>query len=310
MTLKVLEASSARLIKDGFSTKVFDFVSYYASNILVGNEWDVTAVEVANGELVLKALEDSVVAVTGRGRLFVNDREMPLWQALPMPKGARLRLVSERECAIYLGVAGGFMGEDGVAPGATLEYGPSRLTIKELMEEVPARRIPERVVREEIYRRELKAVVPNGDAQMTRLLSREKFVLAGKKLGRIAVLKPLNGFFRMVPVSTRDRPRSGSLVVNSGRVLVTYDGLTTEQPVFGMLNAGELEKISRLKIGEMVKIRAFSSLKTSVINEYIVLVEKISRCVAGAVEALRRGAKLVRVAANGRVFEAWVEEIT
>ncbi len=79
-------------------------------NRLLDNAPGSTAIEVSFGGLQLQAGTDTFICVTGADLpLSINDKEMPLWEVLPVKVGDKINLeFSRRGCRAYLGVAGGF----------------------------------------------------------------------------------------------------------------------------------------------------------------------------------------------------------
>ena len=68
-----------------------DAFSLQAANLLVGNEPDLAALEIALGGLELRAADDCVVAICGAALgARLDDQPCPLWKSLAIRRGQRL----------------------------------------------------------------------------------------------------------------------------------------------------------------------------------------------------------------------------
>lgn len=83
------------------------------ANHLVANAWGTPALEITLGGLVLLAECDLVVALCGADQAATLDgRSLPLWRAVAVKAGQRLRFGSAQNgVRAYLAVAGGFQAE-------------------------------------------------------------------------------------------------------------------------------------------------------------------------------------------------------
>ena len=86
-----------------------DSFSLRAGNLLVGNEENEACLEITLMGLMLRALEDLVVAVTGADLdPRINGNALPMWQSLMVKKGERLSFKGPKSgCRAYLAVGGG-----------------------------------------------------------------------------------------------------------------------------------------------------------------------------------------------------------
>lgn len=83
--------------------------SHHWANALLGNAPEAAALEISLGGLELESMIDTHVAVTGTPvPLSVNGAEAPLWQALRLRPGDRLRVRPDGARRNTLAVAGGF----------------------------------------------------------------------------------------------------------------------------------------------------------------------------------------------------------
>jgi biotin-dependent carboxylase-like uncharacterized protein len=120
---EVLEASGLITIQDlgrigwrRFGVPVsgpMDALAFQAANLLVGNSSNAAALEIGSGDLVLRSLQDCVIAVAGTGySLSVYTWTFPLWDSCFVRSGWTIRLQkSGFGMWAYLAVAGGFENE-------------------------------------------------------------------------------------------------------------------------------------------------------------------------------------------------------
>ncbi len=117
MSLLILEAGPLATVQDagrldqgrfGVPTSgPMDWFAFRAANGLVENPLNAAVIESGPGELVLKALDETVVAVAGAGgEIWVQERTRPLWMALRLRRGWVLK-VDGAGCWTYVAVAGG-----------------------------------------------------------------------------------------------------------------------------------------------------------------------------------------------------------
>ena len=91
-----------------------DRFSARVANLLVGNLPGAALLEVTLFRLELLALNDLIIAVTG-GNLSpdVNERSLPMWQALTLRAGDRVAFRARKEgLRAYLAMRGGFSGQE------------------------------------------------------------------------------------------------------------------------------------------------------------------------------------------------------
>lgn len=195
MSIRILDTSNARVVRPNSAS---DPHLHAVANLLVGNsEWE-RAIEVSRGSLEVEFGRELAIALVGKCEAKLDGIPLPLWRAVPVPAGSRLKI--RANSIAYLAIAGGLeapLALDSLRPG--LELG-SQLngSLSRIMEELPARYVPESIV--------------------TKLISRPG----------------------------------------------EYDGD---------------------------------------------LVGELAKCLRAAIEAYRRGARLVRVRVGGLTFDAWVEEL-
>ena len=87
-----------------------DRIAFQAANLLVGNSPDAAVLETGAGDIILRAMVDCVIAVTGAGdQLSVNSWDFPLWGSYFVRGGWTVRLMKRGfGMWVYLALSGGF----------------------------------------------------------------------------------------------------------------------------------------------------------------------------------------------------------
>ncbi|MBT5558784.1 MAG: biotin-dependent carboxyltransferase [Proteobacteria bacterium] len=117
---KVIQAGPQSVLQDsgrfGYQKLGFanggplDAESYYWAQRLCGNNAEATAIEILLGGVVLEALADTVLAITGAGMsMTINGERKDLWQAHRINTGDKLEIgFTSIGLRSYLAVSGGF----------------------------------------------------------------------------------------------------------------------------------------------------------------------------------------------------------
>ncbi|RLF24748.1 MAG: hypothetical protein DRN15_02090 [Thermoprotei archaeon] len=312
MSIVVLDADRSRIVEEkelGRRAQVLDLYSYVVANLLVGNNEGEPAIEVCSGRIVLMPRESVIMAVTGAAKVMVNNREAPLWRAILVPKDSKVVISADRGLISYVSIAGGFKLEDldeFLGRDVELEVGSSKLSLDELVEELPGRRLPERYIprpkEKEVMRVASESPeVEGGDLLLLSKRPREGLVFKARnlKVFEEQLIKP--------------RPPLGVLMAqDEERVLLTrslrddvdYDKL------IGSVPPQDVDRVSRAPYGTLVKLKLIEgSIAMELTSSYLGLIEKVKRVIEASCEAVRRGALLVRFRIGNRVYEAWVEEL-
>ncbi|RLE77276.1 MAG: hypothetical protein DRJ56_02655 [Thermoprotei archaeon] len=314
MTLRLVGASNAYLVSEASPVDrsfIVDFFSYYAANVLVGNADLPQAIEVLGGSLTARAERDVVVAVTGSASLALAGREAPLWQALLVPEGATIEVKCPSGGVAYIAAAGmawaASAAKKPLSNGATVGVEVSPGDLRELVEELPARRVPSQILAE-IKDKTLRAVLEEG--RETKPLD---FTVVEKDPSAGLVLEGLgDGFgFKGDGAAESASPSLGSLVkLDGSRLAVALDHSRFSGPVIGRLHPCDLDKVAWVSPGETVSVVGVSHAGYArALKSYLALIESVRSSISRAVEALRRGAKLVKVRVGDLTYEAWVEEV-
>lgn len=222
MTLLVEQAALIMSVQDagrfGFlrfglpESGPMDWWAFRAANKLVNNPPDSAGLEIGFSNAVLRIEADAIISVCGAGyRIFLNEKQLPLWMAFLARKGDRLLF---EKCTggswVYLAVSGGirsqvWMGSRSVYPkgglGRLVQQG-DRLPIDESAEDlmrlagrsysksdqpVYSKDILVRVIPGPQYERftsESKLVFWNQPFSVTNRSDRMGYRLAGTKLSR------------------------------------------------------------------------------------------------------------------------------
>jgi len=118
--LEVIEASGLATIQDlgrsgwgRFGVPLsgpMDAFAFQAANLLVGNPFNMAAIEIGGGEIELRADQDCVIAASGAGcSLSVYTWEFSLWDSCLVRAGWKIHLKKNGAGMwAYLAVAGGF----------------------------------------------------------------------------------------------------------------------------------------------------------------------------------------------------------
>jgi antagonist of KipI len=119
MSLEVVDVSGLATIQDSgrigwrkFGVPVsgpMDAFAFHAANKLVGNASNCAAIEIALGDITLRALRDCVISVTGVGySVSIYIWEFPLWSSYYVRAGWTIRLNKlDSGMWAYLAVSGG-----------------------------------------------------------------------------------------------------------------------------------------------------------------------------------------------------------
>ncbi len=128
--LRVVELRGSALFQDAGRRHVssgvpvsgaFDRVAHDTATVLLGGTCEQATLEVV-GRVTLGEGPTLACAVTGRARVWVDDREAPTWTVLAVPAGARVQV--EAHGRAYLAVAGGFAIEAVLGSRSTCLLGP------------------------------------------------------------------------------------------------------------------------------------------------------------------------------------------
>lgn len=313
MVIKLLNALNAYLVSESSPLEksfVIDFFSYYSANVLVGNLNELWGIEILGGELAIKTETDLILAATGECLLTINGEKMPLWQALFIPSMSKVQVKCTNNSVAYLAISGSLHSVDMMKKPLESNYAFKISTdsnIKSLIEELPARRIPPQIL-SELNDGELRVLF--NEEHDTQPLT---FKVIGKNLHIGVVLEPLdNSFsFKFNGLVETMSPTHGSLVkLESNRIGITLNHERFSGIFLGRLHPCDLDKIARVKRGDHIRITGITQAKyAKIYRDYVNLLNKVKSSVDKAIEALQRGAKLIRIKVGSISYEAWVEEV-
>lgn len=312
MAIKLLSASNAYLVTESSPLErsfVIDFFSYYSANVLVGNS-ELWGIEVLGGNIVIKTESDFIMTTTGECSLIINGKEMPLWQALFVPSKSKVEVKCTSDNVAYLAITGFLHSTDAMKRPLESNHVLKIFTksdIKSLIEELPARRIPPQVLSE--FRDGELRVLFNEENDTEPLM----FKVIGKNLHIGVVLEPLDESFNFKFNGLLETVSStpGSLVrLESNRIGISLNHECFSGFPLGRLHPCDLDKIAKVKRGDYIKVVGITQAKyAKIYRNYMSLLDKVKNSVDRAVEALKRGAKLIRIKMGDLSYEAWVEEV-
>jgi len=314
MAIRLLSALNAYLVTENSPMErsfVMDFLSYYSANVLVDNSSELWAIEILGGSLRAKADSDLVVAVTGECSLTINGKKAPLWQALFVPEESRIEIKCNNDSVAYLTICGTLHSASIMKKPLEKDYEikvATEVNVKNFLDELPARRIPSQVLSE--FKDGTLRVLFN-EEHGTQPLT---FKVVGKNLRVGVVLEPLDDHLnlKLNGLSGAVSASPGSLVkLESGKVAISLNHRSLSGTALGRLHPCDLDKVARVKRGSQVEVVGVTHVRyAKIYRNYVDLLERIKGSVDKAVEALRRGAKFVRIKVGDMFYEAWVEEVS
>ncbi|MCD6509532.1 MAG: hypothetical protein J7L11_03990 [Thermoprotei archaeon] len=313
---KVLKQCNAFIVKETdlkHGTAALDAYAYSISNILVGNPELSPALEVTKGFVELEFLEDAIISVTGKAYVLLDRKPLKnLWECIPVRKGSKISISTEEEGSVaYMAIAGEIPlppktphpGRYSLAPGDVIEPRLTTMPFEELLLEVPARHLPPSYI----------PTVDNFDLKLVLLSEADNalkdYALADKDPVMGVVLEPKG----TVPVSDLEEmdPPLGGVICEKHRLVALSHPSNEEQPLLGFLPRNSIDMLSRIPLGAKISFKRISPLLAVREEEaYARLIHKVKRIIEMAVNALRRGATLVRLHFGHKFYEAWVEELS
>ena len=310
MALKVLRAFRSYEAVGGEvleGRRVMDFYSYAAINIVARNPPLAPSVEVRGGYLEALALEPTLISAGGMGRLTIDGREVPMWNAYLVGRSALVRLEAREDSVAYLTVHGGVAVEVGpVSRGSRLDPMNPTYTLKELRELLPALHLPERYVPGEA--RVLEFVPPwgawTGDGCLDRLTLAKKTPESGYLLVP-AREPPELGY----PEEGPFRPGSLALMAREG-ILVPLSFVEGSFLKLGELTPHSMDSLARLRPNTPVGLKPLDTREgEGRFKEYLSKLSRIERVISAAIEAVMRGARRLKIKVKGKLYEVWIEEL-
>ncbi|OYT62206.1 MAG: hypothetical protein B6U69_02245 [Thermofilum sp. ex4484_15] len=289
--------------------RVMDFYSYAANNIIARNPPLSPSVEVRGGWIELLTLEPLLISVGGVGKLIVNGKEVPLWRAYLLSESMIVRLEARGDSVAYLTVHGGLAPEGEEVPiarGSSLIPLNPHYTLRELKECLPALYLPERYLPRD---RGVLEFVPL-DGVWERGFFADKYTLA-RKLLRRGYLLIASSPSKPLEISEEEYFRPGSLAVRGrGEVLVPLSPTEGKFPKLGELTPESMDYLARLTLRAPIKLKPISlDDGESRISSYTSKLAKVEKVISAAMEAVKRGAKKLKVRVKGKLYEVWIEEL-
>jgi len=310
--LKVVNQRNAFIIRENDlnqSTIALDTYSYAISNILVGNEETYPTIEIIDGFAEFQFLENTFIAITGNAQIFINGKKIDaLWKCLPIKKGSSLKISTSNGSIAYLAISGGFVNNPlGRIPlnsnDEVLEVASPPISQEDLLIEVPARHLPPRYIPPQDP--QYLKVVPLSDSRFlpNRCLVSEKDPIKGVSL------KPVNKMPLESNILEGDPPPR-ILTKNDEDLLVLSSPSDESKPLLGVLPRNSFDALLRKPIGSSLSFIAISPSQAIREEErYLNKLNKIKHIINLAVNAIKRGATLVKIRFRNTLYEAWIEEL-
>ncbi|MCD6096288.1 MAG: hypothetical protein J7J99_06995 [Thermoprotei archaeon] len=306
--LKVTNAHNAFLVQDSFDYDrvVVDSISYATANILAGNREDSPAIEILNGYIEFTSSKPALIAVTGLASVMVNNKREKPWQLIPVAPNSKIRIETLSSSVAYISFPESISHSGGrrqIEVGFTIDIHEER--ILELLDELPARRIPSHCIPNPLRKVEISAeLLLSGKGKLPKL-----FVIQDKDPHSISMTPIGNLSLSLSRVPDVD-PKIGSMVVSNPNVHVITNPSSANSPIIAEIGPLSLSALARAPDNAIVKVNysRSSEVKSKEIIKEVELIDKIKAIIANARNALQRGAKLVRVKIKEKIFEVWVEE--
>ena len=314
MGLKILSASNAYIVTENNPlerTYIKDFISYYAANILVDNT-NFSGIEIVNGFLKAITLDDIIVAVTGNVEFKIDNKKAPLWQAIYVPKDSEIEVKSSKESLGYLVVRGlstkGFIRKK-IDNNETLNI--KEKFNDDFIKELPARRIPEYLLKE-YFDNTLRIISHHSNNNKLNMA----FKVERKSVDEGILLRVLDGIDGVCKVLYEralkfNNALPGSCIyLNNENLFITLNHTQVNGNVIARIHPCDMDKLVNIHVGDVVRIVSVDLKEyNEIFKHYNNFLSRIRRCIKASVEALKRGAKLVKVKLGNKVYELWVEEI-
>lgn len=202
---------------------VSDEYSYMIANLLLDNKKDTNILELCFAGLILEALEDTIICITGADFGFtLNENEFKPWQSLKVKKGDILNFTKKLKGEkAYLSVKGGFLLEK--------ELGSFSTTIKESFGTVLKNDmiLPYSKNRSKVIKRLKKIHQPAYEETLVlRVVLGYQYKYFSKQMQRI--------FFNSEFILTNEVNRMGAKVEGK-KIECEIDGIISEPITFGAI---------------------------------------------------------------------------
>ncbi|RLF17043.1 MAG: hypothetical protein DRJ66_01845 [Thermoprotei archaeon] len=306
--LKVKSVHNAFLVQDNFEYRrtVVDSLSYAIANLLAGNNENSPAIEILNGYIELEVNKPALIAVTGSAAVSIGGkREERPWRLIPVTPNSIVRIESLNSGIAYVSIPSNmsFSGRKKLSKGSILDIDEGK--VSDLLDELPARRIPSRYIPPSSNKVEIKAeLLVDREVKIPKL-----FVIKGKDPHSIS-LSPI-GSIDISRHNVDSEPIPGSVIVGNPNVKVITNPSSDDSPIVAEIGPLSLGALARAPNNAIVKVKYSTSeeVKSQEVLREVELIDRIKLILSNACSAVRRGAKLVRVRVGESIFEAWVEEI-
>ncbi|MCD6368474.1 MAG: hypothetical protein J7L38_01600 [Thermoproteales archaeon] len=312
MGLLVTDAYSAFVVKARSFVErasVLDFYSYSAVNILSAVNIFSPCIEIRGGKMKLRATDDVHVAITGWGNIVINGVQKKVWKVFHLTRGHEIELVAKPYSILYLNLVGGMKLSDVKSSGkirGECEILPSsKYSFEETDRVKRALTIPE-------------SYIPdlNGDRKLVKVISEENVrisgeaTVVGKAFEREYILKRESLLEEITPTEYSQGGAGSLLIKDKGHLSVPLVHVNEEMPLLGRLSPPSLDLLARVPERDRISIM-FTGTQAEEweVYNYIKKIMKLQKIIKAAKEAAQRGAKLLKLKINGKIFDAWIEEL-
>lgn len=280
-----------------------DYFSYAVSNILVGKNISSPSLELRGGYIKFITGSDMGIAVTGNGRLKINNREMDLWRCLPVRKNMRVEVESINHSSIvYISFTGDIknMFEGALAPGK-VELDDLGRDFNDFLKEIDARYLPPKYIPSMSNDLEIRVLFLSSLDYDENIFGKE-YILS-KDSFKNFILKP-------VKITDGDGRNKIIMISKSGAVQIFSKDYDEGLPLMAQILPEDLDNIARVNGDCRVKLNVIDPESARIeMRKYRMKIENILRIINLAVAAVRNGAKKIRVRLGESIYDAWIEEI-
>lgn len=314
MAIEILDSSKTLIVKakNYFERGlVLDMYSYAAANMLACTQVFAPAIEIRGGRVILRALENAYVSITGWGEALLNRVKAPLWKTLKLRKGDVLEIRAPPHSVSYVTVLGGLK-VDGNGFNRWIEPG-LELTCLEYIDEdyidkihaalyVPEKYIPT-CTSDGLAIKVAPFIAERGVSQAV-LISK---VLEKEYILRQDKISTLNGH----EVVEEHRASPGTLALKNEKMFsIPLVNLKYKLPLIGEIAPASLDTLARIPQNRRIKIifTGRNLLKDDILS-YMRRIRKLRKLLEAAKQAAERGAKLFKLKVNGILYDIWIEEL-
>ena len=307
MPLEIMESMGSYVVSETNVLKrkeVLDLYSYLISNILSGNSLNSFSIEIRGGRLKVKALDDMVISVSGFGYIEANKKIINGWRAFFVKRDGIVSVKTFKDSVAYVGISGGIKkNKKKLYENDIIDEG--YYPLEDIIKELPARFIPEHLVPKRTFNKieiysTLKVFPKKFRGIIKKNLERRRHILVPFLRSNQDFSFQINQDVIGIPVSYL-----------GDYISISFDHSPKENYI-GALNSKSFDDLSRAPQNSYINIvikndPLYKSVEDSL--KYSRQISRIRDIIERAIEAVKRGAKALKMMVNGKVYIAWIEEI-